>query len=137
VTRLIGGSAVESGYYVNVRSLAVVSLPADGRLPGSLGDEFVRVPWPLLLAAAPLVGGALLLAYPALGLATMAVGLVRRVAGATGRGVRDLAATVAAGQAVGEAHLTGKRGKGQPVRRREIEDLENEVARRRERGERK
>jgi len=137
VARLIGGSVAESGYYVNVRSLAVVSLPADGKLPGSDRDEFIRVPWPLLLAAAPLLGGALLLAWPVLGLATMAAALARRAAGAAGRGARDLAATVAAGHAVGEAHLTGKRGKGEPLRSRKIEDLEKEVARRRGKSGRK
>ncbi len=137
MSNLHGGSAAESGYYVNTRSLAVVSMPADGTLPGTDRDEFVRVPWPLLLLAAPLVGGAMVLVYPVLGLATMAVGLARRVAGVAGRGARDLAATVAARQATGEAHLAGRRGKGGAARRGEIEDLEDEVARRRRAGDRK
>jgi len=137
MSHLVGGSAAESGYYLNTRSFAVVSLPADGKLPGSDGDEFVRVPWALLLVAAPLIGGAMVLASPVLGLATMAVGLARRVAGAAGRGFRDLAATVAARQAVGEAHLTGRRGKGEPPRAQEIGDLEKEVARRRRKRGRK
>lgn len=132
--RLIGGSDARSGYYLDLRRLAVVSLPAGGRLPGSEGDAFVRVPWPLLLAAVPIVGGALLIAWPVLGLGTMAAGLARRLGEAAGRGARDLAATVASRQVPGEAHLAGRRGKG--GRRggrggREIEQLEREVARRR------
>lgn len=137
MSHLIGGSAAKSGYYLDTRRLTVVSLPADGKLPGSGRDEYVRVPWPLVLAAVPFVGGALLLAWPVLGLATMTVGLARRLAGAAGRGARDLAVTVAPGQALGEAHLTGKRGKGEPLRHREIDDLEKEVARRRREGIRK
>ncbi len=137
MNRFKGGSAAESGYYLDLRRWAVASLPADGKLPGSERDEFVRLPWPLVLAAVPLVGGALLVAWPVLGLATMAVGLARRATGAAWRGARDLAATVGAGQATGEAHLAGGRGKGEPVRDRKIEELEKEVGRRRREGVRK
>jgi hypothetical protein len=57
MARIAGGSKVESGYYVNARSLAVVNMPAAGELPGTATERFVRVPWPLLLLAAPVVGG--------------------------------------------------------------------------------
>lgn len=138
MTRYVGGSKVESGYYVNTSSLAVVSLPADGPLPGGEGDRFVRVPWPLLLLATPVVGGAFVIAYPIFGFSMMLLGLAKKVAGAAGAGARELAATMAPGHAVGEAHLTGKPGEaarpgqGPAPRDPEIEDLEKEIRERRE-----
>lgn len=135
----VGGTRVESGYYLNVRSLAVATLAADGPLPGGEGDRFVRVPWPVLLLAAPLVGGAFAVAYPIYGFAAMLWGLARKAAGAAGEGARELAATMAHGPAVGEAHLTGKpgeppaAGEGPAPRDPEIEDLEREIRERRER----
>jgi hypothetical protein len=136
MARYVGGTKVESGYYLNTRSLAVVTLPADGPLPGAEKDSFVRVPWPLLLAAAPVVGGLFVLAYPVYGFSVLAYGLVRKALGAAGKGALDLAATMAPGHAVGEAHLTGKPGEGTEVADAETEKLEKEIASRRE-GEKK
>lgn len=131
----VGGTKVESGYYVNTRSLAVVTLPADGPLPGGPGDRFVRVPWPLLMLAAPVVGGVFVIAYPILGFSAMVIGLARKALGAAGQGAEELAATLAPGHAVGEAHLTGKAprpGEGPAPRDPEVEDLEKEIRERRE-----
>ncbi len=106
MTRYPSGAIVESGWYLDTRSLEVVNLPARGRLPGSRRDSFVRVPWPALLLLAPWVGAAWLVATPVIGLAAAAWGLARRAAAA---GARGLGATVARGRAPGEARLTGKR----------------------------
>jgi len=135
MSRHSGGSTVESGYYVNSRSFAVVNLPARGPLPGGPEESFVSVPWPLLLLAAPLLGGAFVLAYPIVGFSMMVYGLARKAAGGAGEAARDLAATMAPGHAVGEAHLTGKPGEGGPVEGGEMKDLESEIARARERKE--
>jgi len=132
MTRHTGGSTVESGYYVNTRSFAVVNVPARGPLPGGPEESFVAVPWPLLLLAAPLVGGAFVLAYPVVGFSMMVYGLARKAAGGAGEAARDLAATMAPGHAVGEAHLTGKPGEGEPVEPGELEELGSEIARARE-----
>lgn len=132
----VGGTKVESGYYLNTRSLAVATLPADGPLPGGERDRFVRVPWPVLLLAAPLVGGAFVIAYPIYGFATMLLGLARKAAGAASQGARDLAATMAPAPSLGQAHLTGNPGEpaapeGPAPRDPEIEDLEAEIRERR------
>jgi hypothetical protein len=132
MARFIGGSKVESGYYVNTRSFAVVSMPVEGCLPGGPEDAFVSVPWPLLLMAAPVVGGVFVLAYPVVGFSMMVYGLARKAAGAAGDTAKDLAATMAPGHAVGEAHLTGKPGEGEPVEGSDMEDLEAEISKARE-----
>lgn len=131
MTRFTGGSKVESGYYVNTRSFAVVSLPAEGTLPGAEKDSFVRVPWALLLAATPVVGGLFVIAYPIFGFSMMAYGLARKVLGLAGAGAMDLASTMAPGHAVGEAHLTGKPAEGEKLPDPEAAELEVEIARRR------
>ena len=133
MARHFGGSKVESGYYVNTRSRAVVSLAAEGLLPGNERDAFVRVPWPLMLAAAPVLGGLFVLAYPVVGISTAVYGLARKGLGLAGEGARGLAADLAAPpHAVGEAHLTGKPGEGEKLRDPEIERLEQEIQEKRE-----
>ncbi len=133
MARHLGGSTVESGYYVNTRSLAVVSLAAEGTLPGTERESFVRVPWPVMLAAAPVLGGLFVLAYPVIGISTLAYGLAKKGLGLAGEGARDIAADLATPpHAVGEAHLTGKPGEGKELRDPEIEELEKEIREKRE-----
>jgi len=127
MARYAGGSTVESGYYLNTRSCAVETMPDGGHLPGTAQDSFLRVPWPLLLAAAPIVGGAFVLAYPVIGFSAMVYGLARKLMGAAGQGAEQLAATMAPGPLPGEAHLTGKPGEGEPVEGTDLEDLEAEI----------
>ena len=133
MTRYHGGGIVEGGWYLDTRTLAVTNLAARGRLPGSRRSAFVRVPWPALLLLAPLVGGAWLVAAPVVGLATAAGGLARRAAAA---GSRGLGATLAPGGAPGEAHLTGKPGRGEAGLDAGMRDLEAQVAGRRREAER-
>jgi hypothetical protein len=133
MTRYPGGGIVESGWYLDTRSLALVNLAARGRLPGSRRESFVRVPLPALLLLAPWVGGAWLLAAPVIGLATAAWGLAGRVAAA---GARGLAAAAARGHAPGEAHLVGRPGRSQPGPDAGMDQLERDIAARRRDGER-
>ncbi len=133
MTRYPGGGIVESGWYLGTRSLGVVNLRARGSLPGSRRDSFVRVPWLALLLLAPWVGGAWLVAAPVIGLATAAWGLAR---GAAAAGARGLGATVARGRAPGEAHLTGKPGRGEARLDAGMEDLDRRIACRRREGKR-
>ncbi|HEY6104385.1 MAG TPA: hypothetical protein VIV59_00275, partial [Anaeromyxobacteraceae bacterium] len=65
--RYPGGGIVESGWYLDARSLALVNLAARGRLPGSRRRSFVHVSLPALLLLAPWVGGAWLVAAPIIG----------------------------------------------------------------------
>jgi len=133
MARHFGGSMVESGYYVNTRSLAVVSLAAEGKLPGTERDRFVRVPWPVMLTAAPILGGLFVLAYPVVGISSAIYGLAKKGLGLARESARDLAADLATPpHAVGEAHLTGKPGEGKEIQDREIEELSREIREKRE-----
>jgi len=130
--RYFGGSKVESGWYVNASSLTLVSLAAEGTLPGTERDAFVRLPWPLLLAAGPVLGGLFVLALPVVGLSAAIWAIARMVAGITGEGARELAGELAVPPpAVGAAHLTGKPGEGEELRDAELEQLESEIRERR------
>jgi hypothetical protein len=125
--RNVGGNTVESGYYLNTRSLEMVGLPSGGVLPGGSEQRFLRVPWPVLLVAAPVIGGAFVLAYPIIGLSLMVYGLFRKAAGVAGETAKDLAASVTPGHAVGEAYLGGKPGEGPPAGASDLGTLEEEV----------
>jgi hypothetical protein len=57
----------------------------------------------------------------------MAWGMARKLAGAAREEARTLAATLAPGHPVGEAHLTGKTGEGGEVKDRKLENLEKEI----------
>jgi hypothetical protein len=127
-----GGSDVESGCYMNVQNLALVWLPAKGKLPGGVQERFARIPMSLVFLAAPVVGGLYVVAMPVAGAAMLAWSLARRVVSAAGAGARDLAAAMPPPHAVGEAHLTGKPGEGKPVSDAKIEALDAEIQERRE-----
>jgi hypothetical protein len=127
-----GGNEVESGCYMNAETLALVWLPAHGPLPGGAQDRFARIPWPLLMLAAPVMGGLYVVTMPLVGASMAAWGLARRLVSAAGAGARDLAASMPPAHAVGEAHLTGKPGEGGPVTDEKIEKLEATIQEHRE-----
>jgi hypothetical protein len=132
MTRKAGGAQVESGYYLETRTWKLVHLAAEGKLPGGAQCRYLRVPWPVLLAAAPVLGGVFVVTYPIFGFAVMVLGLARKAAGAASEGARDLATKLAPGAALGEAHLTGTPPSGAPVEDERLEELEQEVARKRQ-----
>ena len=108
---------VKSGTYLNTKRFALTQVSNDGdALPGAAGEEWVRVPTAVAIAAAPILGGLFVVAFPFVGLATVAAGVARKLAGGVKDGAADLAANLSAGPVPGEAHLTGKPGEaGQPV----------------------
>jgi len=141
MTRYAGGAKVSGGYYWQPGSLNVELVPPEGAtLPGESSVRWVRVPFPLLLAAAPVVGGLFVVLLPVAGFGLFAYGFAKRVAASASRGATELASTVRPGMVAGEAHLTGAAGEekgkagGEKAAAPEaIEELEKEVAGRRER----
>ena len=125
--RYVGGSAVERGTYLDTRSFAVVRLRVGGRLPGPAEHRFLRVPWPVLLLASPVVGGAFVLAYPLVGLATLAWGLARKAVAAASGSAGDRRAAAGPGRAAGEARLPGRRAEGGPAPAFGMEEAERQV----------
>jgi hypothetical protein len=68
-----GGETVKPGFYWNRGAWGVELIPAGGgTLPGAPETVFMRVPWPLLLVIAPIMGGAFAMFLPFIGIALLA-----------------------------------------------------------------
>jgi hypothetical protein len=73
MTKYTGGETVKAGFYWNRGKWAAEVIPAEGgTLPGTTGIVYNRIPWPVLLVVAPVMGGAFAMFLPFLGLAMLA-----------------------------------------------------------------
>jgi hypothetical protein len=73
MTKYNGGETVKAGFYWNRGTWGVELIPAEGgNLPGEAGTTYLRVPWPLLLVIAPVMGGAFAMFLPFIGIALLA-----------------------------------------------------------------
>lgn len=80
MTRYTGGDTVKAGFYWNRGHWAAEIVPAEGgALPGDEAVQYVRVPWPLLLIAAPIMGGAFAIFLPFVGIVMLAGFLTGRL----------------------------------------------------------
>lgn len=67
-----GGETVKAGFYWNRGAWGVELIPAEGgALPGEPEARYLRVPWPLLLVIAPVMGGAFAMFLPFIGIALL------------------------------------------------------------------
>ncbi|HKQ61016.1 MAG TPA: hypothetical protein VJS92_06980 [Candidatus Polarisedimenticolaceae bacterium] len=67
--RYTGGQAVQAGFYLDLRTWEVTSLSGrGGTLPGAAETRYLRVPLPLLLVFAPLMGLAYVVFLPLIGI---------------------------------------------------------------------
>ncbi len=129
-----GGTRVNSGYYVNARSLAFANIEKDGTaLPGGPDARFVRVPTLVAMAAAPALGGLFVVALPFIGFGVAIHAVVRAFAGSA----KEVAATVATpAMPAGSTALTGKPTEkgatGEPTRDAATEALAKEIEAKRE-----
>ncbi len=130
MTTYSGNQQVKSGYYLSTRSFAVEVIgDQGGTLPGDTTTRYLAVPFPALLAIAPVVGLGFVLSLPLVGFALVGYALVRRVSGHVSERAGALAATVAPPQATGAAYLGGREGeKKNDEVSPEIEKLEKEVS---------
>jgi hypothetical protein len=72
MTKYTGGDTVKAGFYWNRAQFGAEIVPAaGGALPGTPGVVYYRVPWPVLLVAAPVMGGAFAMFLPFIGLAML------------------------------------------------------------------
>lgn len=129
-----GGTAVKSGYYLNLTRWHLEPVDRDGgRLPEGKG-EWMRVNTLAALALVPVLGALFLVFLPfigfALALQAAAMPVVRLFKASAG----DLAATMTPGWQPGEAHFTGKRteeasvdAQGPPAMPTRLELLEREI----------
>ena len=73
MTKYNGGDTVKAGFYWNRGKLGAEVIPAEGgTLPGATEIAYTRIPWPVLLVVAPVMGGAFAMFLPFLGLAMLA-----------------------------------------------------------------
>lgn len=105
----IGGTQVKSGYYMDAGKLAFANVEKDGgTLPGGPEARWKRVPVMLVVAAAPVLGGLFVVAFPFIGFGVAAYAVGRKLTGRVRAGAKEIAATVAPTWVPGEAHLTGE-----------------------------
>ncbi|MBK9517526.1 MAG: hypothetical protein IPO09_09275 [Anaeromyxobacter sp.] len=109
-TTFAANQAVPSGTYFDAARWTMVPVAADGdRLPAGPGP-YHRVPTALALLATPLLGLAYVVVLPVAGVASLGLGLLRRLTGRAAEGASDLAAAVSPDVATGAAYLTGAEG---------------------------
>jgi hypothetical protein len=73
MTTFHGGETVKAGFYWNRGKLGAEVINAEGgTLPGTPATVYTRIPWPVLLVVAPVMGGAFAMFLPFLGLGMLA-----------------------------------------------------------------
>ncbi len=102
-----GGSAVRSGYYLDVSRLHIEPIANDGeRLPAGSG-RWVRIPTAAALTLVPVLGAAFVVFLPFVGVALTLKALAAPVLNGFRTSATEIAATVGPGWQPGEAHFTG------------------------------
>ena len=72
MTKYTCGETVKAGFYWRVAGWgAEIVPPAGGTLPGTTGEAYYRIPWPVLLVTAPVMGGAFAMFLPFIGVALL------------------------------------------------------------------
>jgi len=80
-----GGEAAKPGFYWNRGKWGAEIVPAPGgELPGTAGVLYYRIGWPILLVAAPVMGGAFAMFVPFIGLAMLVQFLFKAATGRRG-----------------------------------------------------
>lgn len=133
------GSAVPSGYYLNVSQWAIAPVEKDGgALPEGKG-EWRSVPTVAALALVPILGATFLMFLPFIGFALLFQAMAAPLFHGFRTSAADLAATVSPGWQPGEAHLTGKspehagvEEKGPTAKDEKLDALEREIAEKRQ-----
>ncbi len=129
-----GGTAVKSGYYLDLSRWHIEPVENDGtRLPNGKGS-WMRVNTVAALALVPILGGLFLVFLPFIGFALAIQAAAMPVVRLFKTSAGDLASTMTPGWVPGEAHFTGKRteeasveAQGPPAAASRLEALEKEI----------
>ena len=105
-------------YYFHHQSWSIDTDPTNG----------MRIPTALVFIFVPLMGALFLMFMPLIGFLLTIQALAMKVRAP----FMDLAATVQPGWVAGEAHLTGKRDSGNPSKDAVLDELQEEIDRRRQ-----
>lgn len=112
MTNFQGGTAVQSGYYLNLSRWAIQPVSRHGeRLPEGRG-EWIAIPAVAALALTPILGATFLVFLPLIGFLLSLQAMAAPVVRAFRSSAEGLAATVGPGWQPGEAHFTGARAEG-------------------------
>ena len=104
-----GGTTVKSGFYWDLRGWSLTTRSGKGGvLPGGADRRYVKVPIPLLLLLAPVMGGLYVMFLPFIGFAMVIAYAVRGGALGLLRALGALNATVAPNWTPSEAHFVSE-----------------------------
>jgi hypothetical protein len=107
-----GGDKVNAGFYFNLDSWQVTTLSGEGGvLPGKSDQQYLRVPLPVLLAMAPMMGAAFAIFLPFIGLALVADYAVKKSWAAGREAIGASAMALGPKARTGEAYFTGEADK--------------------------
>jgi hypothetical protein len=85
MTTYRGGDTVKAGFYWNRGKWGAEIVPPEGgALPGAEDTRYNRIPWPVLLVAAPVMGGAFAMFLPFIGVAMLVQVGYRAITGRRG-----------------------------------------------------
>ena len=111
-----GGDKVNAGFYFNMDSWEISTLSGQGGvLAGASDSRYLRVPVPILLAFAPMMGAAFAMFLPFIGIALVLDFVAKRAWAACRDAVQATFMALSPRQQTGEAYFTGdapKKGKG-------------------------
>jgi hypothetical protein len=103
-----GGEQVKAGFYFNLESWEVTTLSGSGgTLAGPAQTSYLRMPLPLLLVAAPLMGAAFAIFLPFIGIAMVLDYAVKQAWAAGREAFHATAMALGPHTRAGEAYFTG------------------------------
>lgn len=134
-----GGSEVKAGFYWNVAKWSITPVGRGERLPGGPEHTYVRLPAPLLLVCAPLMGGAYVLFLPFIGFVLVLGFAGKKALHGLERAFAGMMSMVSPAWQPGEAYFAGKKREATtekaPEGGEKLSALEKEIEERRKAGE--
>ena len=107
-----GGDKVKAGFYFNMDSWEVSTMSGQGGVLAGAGDSrYLRVPLPLLLVCAPMMGAAFAMFLPFIGIALVLDFAAKRAWAACRDAVRASVVAISPRTQTGEAYFTGDAAK--------------------------
>jgi hypothetical protein len=129
-----GGDKVKAGFYFNMASWEVSTMSGQGGvLAGASDERYLRVPLPLLLMLAPMMGAAFAMFLPFIGIALVLDFVAKRAWAACRNAVHTTVMALSPRTQTGAAYFTGdasKKTEGGEDRDAEtrLKALEDEIA---------
>ena len=115
MTRYNGNQTAKAGFYFDMNSWHVTTLSGEGGvLPGTSDTRYLRLPLPVLLVAAPLMGAAFAMFLPFIGIALVLDFVAKKAWKVTREAVHGTMMAVSPRTRTGEAYFTGSADEKKP-----------------------